>query len=363
MPNRVHCPPVRLWTRLRDRLRHRRTDSTARRLQPPRPPQRHRFLWMGLPAALLLVAGCNPFLPKVAVPVGQWPGYEFFPLARARDLDRREGLELKVLPFANPQDIVHAYLRGDVQIAQLTTVEAVDLCKRVPKRCPVVVLVLDESRGGDQVLVHRSLQSIAELRGKPVGVHPTTLGPYVLSRALARHGLELADVDLRPMPVETMPRAFANGELVAGSLYPPFSDEAQRLAPVRPLFTSREIPGEIFDVLVVDPTMLTNQRALVVKLLRTWQAAQDEWRRNPQASIALMARRGGVSEADFRASLDGLVFLNLDRQQALFRPGGVLERNLRALRQVQAQLGLMPFSGPLPPVDGSLITEATRPPN
>lgn len=316
--------------------------------------------WLGLPALLLLAGGCHPFLPRLTVPVGQWPGYEFFPLAHARGLDRREGLELKLLPFANPQDIVHAYLRGDVRIAQLTTVEAVDLCKRVPQRCPVVVLVLNESRGGDQVLVHRSLASIAELRGKPVGITPTSLGPFVLSRALERHGLTLSDVDLRPMPVESMPAAFAAGDLMAGALYPPFTEEAQNLAPVRPLFTSREIPGEIFDVLVVDPVMLSRQRGPLVKLLRSWQAAQDALRRDPQASIAVMARRGGVSEADFRASLDGLVFFNLDRQQALFRAGGVLERNLLDLRRVQAQLGLMPATGPLPPVDGSLITAALR---
>ncbi|MFM7240298.1 MAG: hypothetical protein ACKOZN_12015 [Cyanobium sp.] len=94
-----------------------------------------------------------------------WPGYEFFPLAREQGLDRREDLQLDLPVFANPQDIVLAYLRGDTKIAQLTTVEAVDLCNRVPKRCPVVVLVLDESRGGDQVVVNRSLASIADLRG------------------------------------------------------------------------------------------------------------------------------------------------------------------------------------------------------
>ena len=314
-----------------------------------------------MPAALALAAGCQPFLPTITVPVGQWPGYEFFPLARTRDLDRPQGLQINPLPFANPQDIVHAYLRGDVEIAQLTTVEAVDLCKRVPKRCPVVVLVLDESRGGDQVLVHRSIPSIAALRGRPVGITPSTLGPFVLSRALSRHGLKLADVDLRPMPLETMPKAFADGEVVAGALFPPFSDEAQRLAPVRPLFTSREIPGEIFDVLVVDPSHLSRKRDLLVKLLRSWQAAQDELRRDPQGSIALMARREGVSEADFRASLAGLVFFNLDRQLPMFQPGGVLETNLRDLRRVQAELGLMPSTGPLPPVDGSLIAAALRP--
>lgn len=341
-------------------LRPRQPANTASRSRST-----HRRLWrlLGLPSALALVAGCHPFLPTLTVPVGQWPGYEFFPLARARDLDRPQGLMIKPLPFSNPQDIVHAYLRGDVQIAQLTTVEAVDLCKRVPKRCPVVVLVLDESRGGDQLLVHRSIPSIAGLRGKPVGITPTTLGPYVLSRALSRHGLRLGDVDLRPMPLETMPKAFADGEVVAGALYPPFSDEAQRLAPVRPLFTSREIPGEIFDVLVVDPDLLSSKRDLLVKLLRSWQAAQDELRRDPQGSIALMAQREGVPEADFRASLDGLVFFTLDRQLPMFRPGGVLETNLRDLRQVQAQLGLMPSRGPLPPVDGALIAAALKSPN
>ena len=313
-----------------------------------------------MPAALLLMSGCSLLAQRLVVPVSQWPGYELFPLAQASNLDRHEGLKLQLPVFANPQDIVHAYLRGDVQIAQLTTVEAVDLCKRVPHRCPVVVLVLDESRGGDQVLVHRSLASIAELRGKPVAITPSTLGPFVLSRALARHGLGLGDVELRPMPLETMPQALARGEVVAAALFPPFSKAAQRLAPVRPLFTSREIPGEIFDVLVVDPGVLSRQRPALVRLLRTWQAAQKQLSRDPQASIAVMARREGVSTADFRASLEELVFLPLERQQPLFRAHDVLESNLRDLRQVQAQLGLMAATGPLPPVDGSVITAALQ---
>ncbi|MFM8935565.1 MAG: ABC transporter substrate-binding protein [Vulcanococcus sp.] len=316
--------------------------------------------WLAPAAALALATGCHPFAHRLSVPVSQWPGYEFFPLAHTRNLDRHEGLDLQLPVYANPQDIVHAYLRGEVRIAQLTTVEAVDLCKRLPKRCPVVVLVLDESLGGDQVLVHRSLASLAALRGRPVAITPSTLGPFVLSRALARHGLTLGDVDLRPMPLESMPQALANGDVVAAALFPPFSDEAQRRAAVRPLFTSREIPGEIFDVLVVDPDALQRQRQPLIGLLRTWQAAQNAFRQDPRGSIHVMAKREGVSEADFRASLEGLVFLPLERQLPLFRPDGVLERNLRDLRRVQAQLGLMPATGPLPRVDGSLIAAALQ---
>mgnify|MGYP006275094917 CR=1 FL=1 len=329
---------------------------------PARPCRPHRRLsrWLALPA-LLLAAACQPFAQRLTVPVSRWPGYEFLPLAHARQLDRREGLELTLRSFANPQDIVHAYLRGELQIAQLTTVEAVDLCNRVPKRCPVVVLVLDESRGGDQVLVERSLPSIAALRGRAVAITPSTLGPFVLSRALQQHGLGLGDVELRPMPLEAMPQALARREVVAAALFPPFSEAAMRSAPVRPLFSSREIPGQIFDVLVVDPAMLDLERRSLVRLLRAWQAAHDDLRQNPQAAIALMAQREGLSAAEFKASLQGLVFLPLARQQALFQAGGTLERNLRDLREVQATLGLMPADGPLPRVDGSLIQAALQP--
>lgn len=313
-----------------------------------------------LPALLALLSGCTSGGTTLTVPVSQWPGYEYFPLARQRGLDLREGIRLELPVYANPQDIVHAYLRGDIQLAQLTTVEAVDLCSRVPKRCPVVILVLDESRGGDQVVVDRRLKSIAELRGQPVAITPSTLGPFVLSRALARHGLGLGDVVLRPMPLEEMPKAIERGEVKAAALFPPFSDQAVATGRVRPLFTSREIPGEIFDILVVDPTALRDRRASLVALLRTWQAAHDLADAEPGPSLAFMAAREGVSAEAFRASLEGLVFESLPRQLPLFAAGGVLERNLRELRAVQASLALLPADAPLPPVDGSLLREALK---
>ena len=95
------------------------------------PPGRRHALFL-LPA-LVLLGGCAAGGPTLTVPVSQWPGYEYFPLAQKRGLDRREGIRLDLPAYANPQDIVHAYLRGDLKLAQLTTVEAVDLCNRVPK--------------------------------------------------------------------------------------------------------------------------------------------------------------------------------------------------------------------------------------
>ena len=222
--------------------------------------------------ALALLAGCGSRRPtQVTVPISNWPGYDYFYLAREQGLDRREQLELQLREFPDPQDIVHAYLRGELPLAQLTTVEAVDLCARVPRRCPVVVLVLDESLGADQLVVRRAIPSIAALRQRAVAVTPSTLGPYVLSRALERHGLTLEDVQIRPMPLASMADSLRRGEVDGAALFPPFSDEAVRGGQARPLFSSREIPGEIFDVLVVEPSFLAAHPQTIARLLRVWQ--------------------------------------------------------------------------------------------
>ena len=174
--------------------------STAPCTAPPR-QRRSLPIALGLLLAGVLGGACSRAAPELILPVSNWPGYEYFYLAELNDLAAAEGLRLRTAEFPDPQAIVHAFLRGELQLAQLTTVEAVDICSRAPDRCPVVVLVLDESRGGDQVAARPGIGSLAELRGRRVGLTLSTLGPYVLSRALEQAGLSLDDVEVRTMPL------------------------------------------------------------------------------------------------------------------------------------------------------------------
>jgi len=262
-------------------------------------PSRRALAPLALGCLGLVAAGCSRTPERVSVPVSNWPGYEYFYLAEQAGLAREQGVSLSTVEFADPQAIVHAYLRGDLAIAQLTTVEAVDICARVPDRCPVVVLVLDESVGGDQVMARQGITAIEQLRGKRVGVTLSTLGPYVLSRALELQGLSLGDVQLHNITLDSMPAALASGSVDAVAVYPPYSEYASRQGNASTVFDSRSIPGEIFDVLVVDPQALEQQKGVLPPLLRSWQAAHDFRRREPRRAVELMARREGLRPAEF----------------------------------------------------------------
>jgi NitT/TauT family transport system substrate-binding protein len=324
-----------------------------------------RRIWGGSLAACSAVAsalalgGCQWDPTSIEEPVSNWPGYEYMYLAHRLGLDRPEGITVKPLQFPDPQAIVHAYLRGDVPLAQLTTVEAVDLCSRAPSRCPVIVLILNESRGGDQIAALRSVPNLAALRGQPVAVTFSTLGPYVLSRALEQQGLTLADVQLRNIPLAQMPAALRQGDVKAAVFFPPFSDYAARDGGSRTLFDSRAIPGEVFDVLAVDPQYLARHGDTITALIRAWAAAHQAARRDPARAVALAAQREQLSPEEFRQAEQGLVYFSLEQQQPMLQPGGVLARNLKAVQAVQERLQLTGPGAPVPKVAARYV-EAAR---
>ena len=304
------------------------------------------------------LAGCRQ-PTAVTLPIASWPGYEYFHLAHARQLDRAEGLAINPLVYPDPQDIVKAYEQGRIQLAQLTTVEAVDICARLPKRCPVVVLILDESRGGDKLAVRRTVASIEGLRGKRVGVTPSTLGPYVLSRALESRGMTMADVRIVPMPLADMGQRLASAEIEGAAFFPPFSDQVLADGTAVEVFNSARIPGEIFDILVVDPALYQGDPATVARLLKVWQQAHDLARRDPSAEVA-MAQREGVSPEVFRESEKGLVYLSLKQQLPMLAAGGPLQRNLAAVQAVQIKLGTLKAGAPLPVVSDQALKRALQ---
>jgi len=300
--------------------------------------------------------------PVLVVPVSPWPGYEYLSLAAHQGLDRPQGIRIEPRRYRDAQLIVQDLAWGRLQVAQLTTVELVDLCARLPQRCPVVVLMLDASHGADQLLVAPDVPSLAALKGQVVAVSPTTLGPFLVYRALERVGLRLSDVRLRNVALEVMPAGLASGTIKAAAMYPPFSAWALRTGKARVVFDSAAIPGQILDVLVVDRRFLAANPAVVARLLRAWQAAHQFGRRYPRAVDAWVAAQQGLSLDEFVAFQRSVVFTSLQEQVALLAPGGAMEQNLRAVQRVQASVGLVPAKQVLPQVSDAPLRQALQRP-
>jgi NitT/TauT family transport system substrate-binding protein len=317
---------------------------------------------VGWLVGLQLLAGCQVGPTRLEVPVSGWPAFEYFYLAEKSGLDRPEGLAIHSVQLPDPQAVMNAFARGQFEVAQLSAAEVIDLCNRVPSRCPVVVLVLDASEGGDQLAVHNSVPSIPALKGRRVAVTFSTLGPFVLHLALERHGLRLSDVQTQHVPLERMEEALAKGEVQAAATYPPFSEAIRAAGHSRMLFNSGETPGEILDLLVVDRRFLKEHPERVGDLVRVWERAQRHARTNPEASVSLMARREGISAQAFREAERGLRYFDLRQQSELLKPGGAVERNLSRVQAALQALEVSPAGGVRPTVSPAPVLAALQQP-
>ena len=310
--------------------------------------------------ASALLGGCGLGPQALTIPVAPSAGFAYLQLAHERGFDRAEGLTLALDQRADPQEIVHAWLRGELAIAPLSTVELLEICCRLPRRCPVVVMVLDESRGANKLLVHRSIPTLRALRGRRVGLATSSLGPYLLSRAMASVGADIADVTIVPIAPESMGSALNNRRVEAVVSFSPFSELVERLGIARVLFDSRSMPGEIVEVLVVEPSFLAANGEAVAKLLRSWQRAQSWARSNPAEARTALARQLKLSESAVARLEEELAYLPLTRQLEMLRPGGAISAHLLAVQGVQRNLGTVRPDAPLPAVSDALVRRALQ---
>jgi NitT/TauT family transport system substrate-binding protein len=324
-------------------------DST-----PPPAPDRGpiRLAAVGLvavAAAALALWQLSRQRTPLAVAITNWPGYEYLYLAEQKQLGRPYGLDLTVQQFSSLLDQRQAFERGDVPLMATTLPEAIAVCQEAPKRCPELILVLDQSLGADRVLARAPLARPQQLLGRRVGLERAVLAEYILLRSLGDRPVAL-DRAMRLSfdgPVALV-EGLKAGDLDAIVTYHPYDASLINDPRFVELFSSRQIPGEIVDVLAVDPVYSRSHRRELKALVQTWWAARDFARRNPGESNALMAQRQQLDPAQFEASQNGLQYPMASQQRALLAPNGPLASTLRRMADLMRSSGRIRADAPLP---------------
>ena len=277
---------------------------------------------------LFCIGGCTrEAAPTLRVAANVWPGYEALYLAR--DLGEFNATPIHPIEYTSATEVMRAFRNGSIDAACLTLDESLLLASQGQDFR--IVLVSDFSNGADVILGNPALHDMADLRGRRVGVEDTALGAFFLTLALQKAGLNHADVRVVPLQVQDHERAFTDGSVDAVVTFEPVRGKLlARGAHI--LFDSSRIPGEIVDVLLVRSSYLQQYPDAVTVLVRGWFRAMTYTKRAPDEALARMARREGVSEAEYRDALRGLNLPDRDENLRL------LEGNAPALQPVMQRL-------------------------
>ena len=250
---------------------------------------------------LFLFSGCNHHgVTPMRLGTNVWPGYEPLYLAREFGYINRDDIQLVELNSAT--QVMRALRNGALEAAALTLDEAVLL--RQQGVALEVFLVVDESFGGDVIIARPEIENMAMLQGKRLGYESTALGAYFTKRALEVAGVVPTAVVRLPLTVDEQEQAFAEGAVDAVVTFEPVRSRLLA-AGGREIFSSKQLEGEILDVLVVrrDYAARAENRRYLAQLIKGWFQALAKIESAPLVSSEIMSARLGLPPAEVLASL------------------------------------------------------------
>ena len=272
-----------------------------------------------------------------------WPGYE--PLYLAQELGYWEPQEIKLAEFPSSSEVIRAFRNQSLDAAALTLDEVLMLWQQNIQA--EVVLVLDVSNGADVIISDAETKHFRDLKGKKVAVESGALGAYVISRALEINNMSTQDIELVPLGVSDHEAAFKNGDVQAAVTFEPVRTKLLEVGG-NEVFSSREMPNEIVDVLVIRKSYIDNHPEQAETLADGWFKVIEFMKNNPQEAAVYISERLKISPEDVISSYDGLDLAGQEENESmLVGRQGTVNQTLMKLTASMMQNKLLTEPPPL----------------
>jgi NitT/TauT family transport system substrate-binding protein len=266
-------------------------------------------------------AGGNAGGDKTTIRLGfsAWPGWFPWQVASEQGLFAKNGLAVDLKYFESYTDSLTALSTGNLDANSQTLNDTLSSVSGGAKQ--TVVLVNDNSTGNDQIIARPGINSVTDLKGKKVAAEQGTVDHYLLLLALKQAGLTEKDIQFTPLLTDAAAAAFVAGKVDAVGVFAPFTTTALGLKGSKAVATSKDFPGAIPDHLVFSSDFVKAHRTAVQALVQTWFDTLAWIKENPDKAIEIMAKRGGVTAADYKTYDAGTTIFTKQQNLDAFASG------------------------------------------
>jgi NitT/TauT family transport system substrate-binding protein len=247
----------------------------------------------------------------LTVAYSDWPGWVAWEVAIQKGWFKEAGVNVEFKWFEYVPSM-EAFSAGKVDAVCMTNGDA--LVTGATGGKSVSIIMNDYSDGNDMIVAKPGITSVAQLKGKTIGVEVGFVDHLLLLHALKAANLKESDVKLKNVKTDETPQALKSGDVDAIGAWQPSSGAALKEVPgSKPIFTSKDVPGLIYDVLAVSPKSLAERRADWVKIAKVWDKVatfvNDE--KNLDEAAKIMSARVGLTPDAYKAIMKGTHIMGL----------------------------------------------------
>jgi NitT/TauT family transport system substrate-binding protein len=246
-----------------------------------------------------------------------WPGFVAWEVAIEKNWFEEAGVDVEFEWFDYVASM-DAFAAGKLDAVGITNGDTLVLGASGAQG--IMFMVTDYSNGNDMIVARQGINTVADLKGKKVGVEVGFVSHLLLLDALERAGLSEKDVELVNVPTNETPQVLASGDVDAIVAWQPSSGQALTQVPgSTAIATSKDAPGLIYDMFIVSPGSLAERKSDWEKVVKVWYRVVDylnDPKTQPEA-ISIMAARVGLAPEQYKPLLAGTKILTLEESKAV----------------------------------------------
>ncbi|MEO7587507.1 MAG: aliphatic sulfonate ABC transporter substrate-binding protein [Arachnia sp.] len=195
-------------------------------------------------------------------------GATLMAVAEDQKLWEKHGLEVNSSTFTNGPLQIQALGTGDLDFGYIGFGAL-----WLPMSGKASIVAIQSLGKADRVIAQAGITSMADLKGKKVGVPEGTSGDMILNLALEKAGMTVDDIDRIPMDPPTLISAFASKQIDGAGIWYPHVDTIKKQVPdMVELAKSDDFPDFAFPACQVAKTDITDRP----EILKKYQAVCKE---------------------------------------------------------------------------------------
>ena len=273
-----------------------------------------------IPVVTVMALSAHAAQP-LKVGYSDWPGWVAWQVAIDKGWFKEAGVPV-TFEWFDYSASMDAFAAGKIDAVTMTNGDA--LVTGAAGGKSVMVMLTDYSNGNDMIIGKPGVRSIKALKGKKVAVELGFVEHLLLLNGLKKAGMKESDVTLVNAKTNEMPQMLASGDVAAVGAWQPVAGQAMKSVPgAKPIYTSADEPGLIYDVLAVNPASAKQRRAEWIKVVKVWDRVVkyiNDPKTQPDA-VKIMAARVGVSTETYLPLLKGTKLLSLDDAKKIYVKG------------------------------------------
>lgn len=261
---------------------------------------------------LAVVSSVSAEKTPLKIAYSDWPGWVAWEIGIQKDWFAEESVDVEFLWFDYVPSM-DAYVAGQVDAVTMTNGDA--LVTGATGKPSVGIILNDFSNGNDMIVGAPGINSLEDLVGKKIGVEEGYVIHLLLQKGMEMKGIDQDAITIVNTPTNETPQVLASGAVDAIGAWQPNSGQALKtVAGSKPIFTSANAPGIIYDLLYVDPESLEQRTEDWKKVVKVWYRIVDflHDEDNMDEALKILAGRVAIEPEEYEPLFKGTYILSLD---------------------------------------------------